>query len=952
MTDLRALLPRLLVAALGSAVFCLAFAVPVLASPPEAPEVSAPSPLFATAATLRGTLNPHAVAAAEGTYRFLYNKTAEGKGCDGGEQAGESSSQGVPAETVSGEAMALSPSTEYAVCLQLTNSEGELATSGPLTFKTPASVPPEAPETTVESVNINEATLAGVLSPKGAEPAEGTYRFLYRAGASCEGGGETTGGIALGGAPEPLPAEVINGLLPGTEYTACLSTTNLSNETTLSSPVTFTTLPAAAPIVESQSAEAKHETASVSATINPGGVAATCEVRYGPTPALGSSAPCPTGIAAGDTGQTATVELARLQPKTEYHFEFLATNNVGTGSPSEQATFKTGPYPPPIVRTSEASEVKRANAVLNGKVLPSEAEPTTYYYEYGTEPCQAGSCGTKTTEKGPVTGFAQKEATTEKLMRLKPGTTYHYWFVASGPGGTAHGEPAEFTTATAEPEEYTAAGHLEIGASEKSTPAGVAVNQTTGDIYVGVEDGASNYIEQFDSEGVPQSTTEVPTVVYQLAVDNACYEHVPQLTGRACTAFDPSVGDVYAALPNENIVDKFARVGAGDPSDEGKLAPTAGELGKGELNEPRGVAVDASGDIYVASYTSGTVSKFAPDGSSLDPKLVSGISHPFGLAIGVDGGIYVATESGTVQYTLSGACAEPQEESCKRISEGVDLGIALDSAGDIFVSDLAGHRVNEYAAAAGHPSLQNLALGGTSAFPADIYGVAVNQKLKRLYVSESANANRSGTVKVFRLLQAEPVIVKTEPATRLSGATDALQGTVNPGGQEPAEYWFEYSTAPCDAESCGTSVREQGASPLNGDEPIPVSVRLEGLAPNTTYHYRLVGANEESGVEYGEEQSFTTGSETKSRPSKNETETRIPGPSKAPAAAEYPNLSTLAPVPGPKETTVVGHPVTRAERLSKALNACHKDKRRTRRLSCERLARAAYGPKHKPKPKK
>ena len=46
----------------------------------------------------------------------------------------------------------------------------------------------------------------------------------------------------------------------------------------------------------------------------------------------------------------------------------------------------------------------------------------------------------------------------------------------------------------------------------------------------------------------------------------------------------------------------------------------------------------------------------------------------------------------------------------------------------------------------------------------------------------------------------------------------------------------------------------------------------------------------------------------------------------------------------PSKTAVKPKPLTRAQKLAKALKACHKDKHRRKRVACEKQARRAYGP--------
>ena len=49
----------------------------------------------------------------------------------------------------------------------------------------------------------------------------------------------------------------------------------------------------------------------------------------------------------------------------------------------------------------------------------------------------------------------------------------------------------------------------------------------------------------------------------------------------------------------------------------------------------------------------------------------------------------------------------------------------------------------------------------------------------------------------------------------------------------------------------------------------------------------------------------------------------------------------------PPPAAVVVKPLTRAQKLTKALQACHRDKKRAKRVVCEKGARSKYGPAKK-----
>jgi hypothetical protein len=79
----------------------------------------------------------------------------------------------------------------------------------------------------------------------------------------------------------------------------------------------------------------------------------------------------------------------------------------------------------------------------------------------------------------------------------------------------------------------------------------------------------------------------------------------------------------------------------------------------------------------------------------------------------------------------------------------------------------------------------------------------------------------------------EPAVVTTGPADDVTHANATLTGTVDPNGQA-REYRFEFGTT----ASYGLQTIPRTTSA--GGDPEAVSAELAGLAPATTYHFRLV----------------------------------------------------------------------------------------------------------------
>jgi subtilisin family serine protease len=97
-----------------------------------------------------------------------------------------------------------------------------------------------------------------------------------------------------------------------------------------------------------------------------------------------------------------------------------------------------------------------------------------------------------------------------------------------------------------------------------------------------------------------------------------------------------------------------------------------------------------------------------------------------------------------------------------------------------------------------------------------------------------------------------PPIVENQSASGLTPTKATLKGDVTPNGLATT-YQFEYGTttgygskAPASPESIGS-----------GMSPVEVSEKIEGLTPETTYHFRLVATNAK-GTTKGPDQTFTT----------------------------------------------------------------------------------------------
>jgi hypothetical protein len=148
------------------------------------------------------------------------------------------------------------------------------------------------------------------------------------------------------------------------------------------------------------------------------------------------------------------------------------------------------------------------------------------------------------------------------------------------------------------------------------------------------------------------------------------------------------------------------------------------------------------------------------------------------------------------------------------------------------------------------------------AIPADFEAHSVSADLSGLLVGSTYHFRivASGGLglekgKGFNFLTLGPTVKSVSS----SGATETaavLEAVVNPRGQATA-YHFEYgSQGPCSSNPCA-SMPAADVSIGAGNSDVAVSQPIKGLAPGTTYHFRIVVSNSD-GAGHSDEATFTT----------------------------------------------------------------------------------------------
>jgi sugar lactone lactonase YvrE len=112
-----------------------------------------------------------------------------------------------------------------------------------------------------------------------------------------------------------------------------------------------------------------------------------------------------------------------------------------------------------------------------------------------------------------------------------------------------------------------------------------------------------------------------------------------------------------------------------------------------------GIAVDGQGRIYVLALVGGFIKEFNPDGQPVGPgaTIKGGMNSPRGLAVGSDGKVYVANDGNLTTYDAGGHRIPPtiNRPNPDYTNNGRPWAVAVDASGKIYVG-WSGGRVGIY----------------------------------------------------------------------------------------------------------------------------------------------------------------------------------------------------------------------------------------------------------------
>lgn len=570
---------------------------------------------------------------------------------------------------------------------------------------------------------------------------------------------------------------------------------------------------------------------SANGKVDPNGVATSYAFEYGPWSEPQTYESKTQTYSAGSGFDTATVSqtIQGLVPLKSYAYRVVAWSSAGT-SYGLRKQFAT-PVGVPLVSFPNPPTRFQTAATLAASLDPGGAE-TSYQFEYGLTNSYGllGPSGKTSATVTPV-------GVGGSISSLTPETTYHFRVKASNSAGTTYSSDQTFTT-LANPVSYGAtyasSGNLD---GQFSRPLAMAADAPggvpSGDVWI--VDKLNNRVEKFNSKG--------------------------------------------------QFVSKFGGFGTGS----------------GQFNEPRAITVDGEGNLWVADAGNNRIEKFNSKGEYLTEIDSEGglgflsIDIPSGLAIARGGHIFVANQGSggrvvellTTKNGLLGSYVNNYW-----LATTTPANMATDPQGDVWIVDTAENKLYEVPSSGGGPVAR---FGTTGTAPGQLsapYAVTVkpsgtllvsdrgNNRIQQfsqtgeLLASFGKGGNEPGEFcepsglalssrgvifvadachdKVQRWNQKTAPEAITQPATSVAATGATLNARINPSGLATT-YSFEYGKT----SSYGSSIPATPGSLGASFEDSTVAVPLTGLAPDTTYHRRIVATNAE-GTTYGKDRTFVT----------------------------------------------------------------------------------------------
>ena len=494
----------------------------------------------------------------------------------------------------------------------------------------------------------------------------------------------------------------------------------------------------------------------------------------------------------------------------------------------------------PTVTTAAASAITTAGATLNGSVNPNGLA-TTYYFQYGTTTTYGSQ--TASTSAGSGTAAVNVNAA---ITGLTAGTLYHFRLVATNSAGTTNGADLTFTTSAPQnPPTVTTSAATAI------TTAGATLNGS-----VNPNGLATTYYFQYGTTTTYGSQTASTSAGSGSAAVNV-NAAVTGLTAGTLYHFR-LVATSSAGSTNGADLTFTTTTAQSPPTVTTSAASSVGQTGatlNGSVN-PNGQATTYYFQYgTTTSYGSQTASTSAGSGSADVPVnaavsgLTAGTLYHFRLVATNGAG---TTNGADMTFTTTTA-QSPPTVTTSAASSVSQTGATLN--GSVNPNGQATTYYFQYGTTTGYGSQIASTSAGSGSADVSVNAAVSGLTAGTLYHFRLVATNGAGTTNgadlTFTTGGAQgPPAALTEAATSISSTGAILHGTVNPNGLATT-YYFQFGTT----ATYGTNTPTSNAGSGSGD--VMASTNVNGLTPNTLYHFRLAATNS-AGTTYGSDLTFTT----------------------------------------------------------------------------------------------
>lgn len=548
----------------------------------------------------------------------------------------------------------------------------------------------------------------------------------------------------------------------------------------------------------------------------------------------------PTGISfAASTGKISGTPSARNNGPISY----TITGYNYYGSSTATVSITTGKLPEGI--TTEEVYAKTATTATSGGFVNDNGISTSYTIEGGGAPtpllekglCWSTSANPTISDSKVASSDRMTDVFTNTLTGLTPLTTYYVRAYATTGLGTGYGNQVSFTTKMQAPvisynttNVFTA--NTAITALQVSSTGGAVsglavptVSTFAGSYPTGFVDGNGTAAKfkgpvnlATDSNGNVFVADSGNNAIRKITPDGMVSTLATGLTYPAGVATD-SAGNVYVADTGAHMIRKITPAGvASIIAGNGFGGATNGNGLNASFKYPGAIAVDASGNLYVADSGNYLIRKITPTGDvttlagsvgvpgSLDGTGTNAsFNNMLGIVTDVLGNVYVTdankflirkiTPAGVVTTLAGGGTGASTDGTGNAASFWFPRGVAADASGNLYVADTNNNRIRKITPAGVVTTLAGTGINssvdgiGTEATFSSPIGITVDAS-GNLYVSESYTSlirkisflgfSISPALPAGLVLNADGSITGTP--TVLSAAKDYVITATNAGG--------------------------------------------------------------------------------------------------------------------------------------------------------------------------